>query len=758
MTPSPPHFSRPRERLRGSVPFLVLAVCLLVTAAVVYFIGLTVEVQERMRFDNAARRARTAISTRMETYLALLRAEVGLFAASVEVTRDEFAEFADHLELRRRYPGSQGVGYSIRVMPRELPRLVASMRAQGVPNFRVWPDTPRSEYHAIIYLEPLDRRNAAAIGYDMYTEPTRRVAMERAARTGMAAATGRVTLVQEIEGERQPGFLVYLPVYEKSAALSTEAQRMEALRGFVYSPFRAGDLLSNLFPLEPEREVDVQVFDLHRGDSPSVLFDSQRGQPQRDPKFISRDRLEVAGRPWLLVVSSRPVLERSPERTLAWWTLVGGLVLSLALFALVRSEMRARAQAELASESLRASEAAVQQTAQALERMVEAERAAHVAAAEANRAKDEFLATLSHELRTPLNAILGWATMLQTRRLAPDQQERAVTVIERNARSQAELVDHLLDVSRIVTGKLPLDLKAIDLAPSIQAAVDAVRPMAEAKGVALEWVAEARGPVLGDPDRVQQVAWNLLTNAIKFTPAGGVVTSVLRTVEGHVEFTVRDTGIGITREFLPHVFERFRQADSSTTREHRGLGLGLAIVRYLVEAHGGSVTVDSEGPGRGSLFSVRLPVRAETRPALAAASRAPEAEPPQGQLEGVRVLVVDDEADTRELVATVLRSHGASPTQAGSTSEAMARLAADRFDVILADIGMPGEDGIELIRRVRGLPPGEGGRLPALALTAYGRSEDRQRVLDAGFQAHLVKPALPAEIVFAIAGLVARQV
>jgi signal transduction histidine kinase/ActR/RegA family two-component response regulator len=756
MTPNPTEPARPADPLRASVPFLVLAVCLLVTAGAVYFIGRTVRVQERFRFDNAARHARNTISARIEAYLALLRAEAGLFAASEDVTRDDFGEFASRLELRRRYPGGQGVGYSVRVLPPDVPRLVAAMRAQGIRGFHIWPDYPRPEYHAIVYLEPLDRRNSAAIGYDMFTEPIRRAAMEQAARTGMAAASGKVTLVQEIEGEKQPGFLIYLPVYARGAPLSTEPQRMAALQGVVYSPFRAWDLLSSLFPLEADRDVDVQVFDLHRGQPEMVLFDSQRGQTRHDAAFVSTERLEVAGRPWWLVVSSRPPLEQSPERTLAFWTIIGGLLLSLALFAVVRSEVRARAQAELASESLRHSQAAVHATAQALERMVIAERGAHVAATEANRAKDEFLATLSHELRTPLNAILGWATMLRTRQLPPDQQERALGVIERNARSQSELIDHLLDVSRIITGKLRLDLRAVELAPPIQAAVDAVRPVAEARDVELEWLPEASGTIVGDPERIQQIAWNLLSNAIKFTPAGGAVAATLRASADRAELTVRDTGIGIAPEFLPHVFERFRQADSSTTREHRGLGLGLAIVRYLVEAHGGSVTVDSKGQDCGSTFTVRLPLRTESgQPLLPAA--APEVGRPQRRLEGTRILIVDDEVDARELVATVLRAQGADATPASSADEALACLAAERFDVILADIGMPGQDGIEFIRRVRSLPPEQGGLLPALALTAYGRSEDRQRALDAGFQAHLMKPALPAEIVSAVAGLVTER-
>jgi signal transduction histidine kinase len=527
-----------------------------------------------------------------------------------------------------------------------------------------------------------------------------------------------------------------------------------ALRGFVYGPFRAGDLLSNIFPPDAEREIDVQVFDLVRGRPDALLFDSRGPDAVRDARFEISFRVEVADRPWWIVVSSRPALEDSPHRSFLAWTIIGGLALSLTLFALMRLEVRARDVAEQATGSLQQSQAALRASARELERVVAAERDAHAEAAEANRVKDEFLATLSHELRTPLNAILGWASMLREKRLDPVQQARALEVIERNARSQAELVDDLLEVSRIITGKLRLELRGIDLEPAVAAAVDAVKPMAEARGVALHWQPQTRGRVLGDPDRMQQVAWNLLSNAIKFTPRGGSVTADVIERDGFVELVVSDAGVGIAPEFLPHVFERFRQADSSTKRGHGGLGLGLAIVRHLVEAHGGGVHAHSDGENRGATFTVRLPAYHGARDRSAATEAAPLAATGSSPgLSAARVLVVDDEPDARDLVGAIVRESGGRAVAVSSVGEALGALHANRFDLIIADIGMPGRDGLDFIREVRSLPPEAGGTIPALALTAYGRPEDRRRAIDAGYQAHLVKPARPEDIVAAAESL-----
>ncbi|HXH82260.1 MAG TPA: PAS domain S-box protein, partial [Candidatus Tectomicrobia bacterium] len=391
-------------------------------------------------------------------------------------------------------------------------------------------------------------------------------------------------------------------------------------------------------------------------------------------------------------------------------------------------------------------------------RVHEAERRARAEAEAANRAKDDFLATLSHELRTPLNAILGWARMLREGKLDPPQTARALEVIERNALAQTQLISDLLDVSRIITGRVRLDVQSVDLPAVVDAAVDAVRPAAEAKDITVQVDLEpGLGTVQGDPARLQQVLWNLVSNGVKFTGRGGVVTVHGARRGSMVELVVRDTGVGIRPEVLPHVFDRFLQADSTTTRTHGGLGLGLAIVRHLVELHGGTVHAASDGEGQGATFTVRLPLK----PVVAAPSAglrrasthvAPPALDTAPSLAGLRVLVVDDEPDARDLVASILERAGAAVAQAASAGEAVEAAESVAPDVLISDIGMPETDGYALIRTLRERGVG----VPALALTAYARYEDRQRALGAGFQAYVAKPVDPGHLLRVVAGLAGR--
>jgi PAS domain S-box-containing protein len=381
----------------------------------------------------------------------------------------------------------------------------------------------------------------------------------------------------------------------------------------------------------------------------------------------------------------------------------------------------------------------------------------------ANRLKDEFLATLSHELRTPLTAVLGWVRMLREGSLEEPAATRALAIIERNAEAQQQLIEEVLDVSRIITGKLRLDMRPVELVPVVETAADAVRPAAEAKNIELSVRINSEANfVSADPTRLQQVIWNLLTNAIKFTPQQGKVEVSLGRVGENVEIKVIDTGSGISPEFLPHVFDRFRQADSSSTRRYSGLGLGLAVVRYLVEQHGGSVSAESEGENQGSTFTVRLPVSALRMDADQYA-RLKQGEPadarqldPALSLEGVRALVVEDQADVRELLSVLLKQYGAQVVTSDSAVDALDALRGENIDVLISDIGMPGEDGYWLIKQLRSLDAGLGRDIPAVALTAYATEADRERVLTAGFQAHVSKPIEPAALVSAVAGMFRR--
>jgi len=395
--------------------------------------------------------------------------------------------------------------------------------------------------------------------------------------------------------------------------------------------------------------------------------------------------------------------------------------------------------------------------------LLEREQAAHAEADNANGIKDEFLALLSHELRTPLTSILGWSDMLMEGTLGEVAEKHAFEIIGRNARAQRQLIDDLLDTSRIITGKMRLEVRPVELAPLIEIVVEAVRPAANARNIQLQVVLDPlTSPISGDPQRLQQIIWNLLTNAIKFTPKGGSVEVGLERIKSHLELLISDTGQGIEPAFLPHVFDRFLQSDSSSTRRHGGLGLGLSIVRQLVELHGGTVTALSQGAGLGATFKVTFPLMSvhhvpsniETRPALIVPKSRTDA---QLSLRDLRVLVVDDEPDAREVIAAVLTGRGAKVVAVESGVDALAELEGPRFHAMVSDIGMPDMDGYSLIQKIRGLPPERGGNVPAVALTAYAGNQDRIRALTSGYQTHISKPVEPAELVTVVASLAERS-
>ncbi len=402
----------------------------------------------------------------------------------------------------------------------------------------------------------------------------------------------------------------------------------------------------------------------------------------------------------------------------------------------------------------------VKRLADERESLLESERIARQETQRISLMKDEFLANLSHELRTPLNAILGWSQVLASDRATEADLKQGMETIQRNAREQARLIEDLLDVSRIVSGKVRLDVQETDLSVVVQQALDSVRPSAEAKGIRLRQIIDPSIPsASGDPNRLQQVVWNLLSNAVKFTPKGGKVDVILQRVSSHIEITVSDSGVGIEREFLPHLFERFRQADSSTTRAHTGLGLGLSIVKQLVELHGGTVSAESRGANLGATFVVSLPlisVRAEANREHPTASLGVALPAERIDISGVHVLVVDDEPDARELVKRVLAHYGADVCIAASAQQALELLKSYRPDVIISDIGMPSMDGYDFMRQVRQLAPFAGTTLPAIALTAFARSIDRTKAIMAGYQIHMAKPIEPQELVATVASFAGR--
>jgi signal transduction histidine kinase/ActR/RegA family two-component response regulator len=726
--------------LRRSVPYGLFAVTCALAAAASWYVSSTTastaEVQARSEFVADAEQIQRQMQAGLDTYLEVVRMAAVLLSGDNEINGADFRRFVTGLQLPERYPGIEGIGFTLCVRRQNLGRLLRGFDLDG-NRIRVWPAASQAELCPTVFLEPSGDRNEAAIGFDLASEPALQEAMIAARDTGQPTATAKLSDVVVWEKGWRGNIVVFIPIYRFAAPLTTEQARRRALVGFVFSPVNSERLLQDVLA-STRPSIAVDVYDV------PVSTESLLGRSTAGPatsRYESVQSAQLAGREWLLRARSaeEPIglVSQTANQTLAAGVIFGLMVLWVTRAQVLAWESAARHEAELRATGL-------------------ALRASESQARAANRAKDEFLAMLSHELRTPLNVVLGWISMLRRGTLRDERATRALDIIERNARHQAELIDDLLDVSRIVTGKLRLELRPVAFAPIVSAVVDALGPTAQAKGITVTFAPVAEeSTIRGDPDRLHQIAWNLVSNAIKFTPANGNVWAELARDDRHVTLTVRDSGIGIAPEFLSHVFERFQQADSSTTRAHSGVGLGLAIARHLVELHAGHIEAHSEGRDRGATFVVQFPVVAATAVTAAAPLITYDARP-AARLDGVHVLVVDDDPNTLELLIVALGSTGARVTATDSARLALEQLTKAGADVIVSDIAMPGEDGFWLMERIRALP-GALGRTPAIALTALARREDRTRAIAAGFQMHLAKPVELAELQARVATLAAKR-
>ena len=1031
------------------LPLLWSLGVLALTLLGVRYLEQSASLQEGIRFRRSIDAMQRTIESRLDTYTSMVRGVAGLFVASELVTSNDFLRYASQLQLHDKYPGIQALGFARKTSPVDHAAFAAGLDNAGIGSLQVFPPADgEQEQFPIVLAYPRDERNRVALGYDMYSDATRRSAMRRAIDTAEPALSEKVTLIQEITATKQHGFLIYLPIYSGGDIPERLEERRAKIEGFAYGAFRANDLFEAMLGKTDGAPVGVQIYDGLRMDSESLLFASDQtanqsadgsqgllpveidreratGGPSaaswiRTPRLRELRQLEIAGHHWQLSYYSRYAFEKEARDSSALWLLVCGTALSGVLGAAVfqriryfehllrneveleKSEQRYRnfiqqsseaiwraelaqpiptswpvadqvdaflkkgrvaecndtmarmhgfknaeellgrpvqevlrpteenvrllcsffrsgyrlgkahseeleqnapartfvnslvgtvengllvetwgtkqdvTDIEIAQESIRLhtrildslvegvsvasadgtiiysnpaqdrlfgfepgelagrnianlyGEAAVpadrllsrvadhirensqrperflcqrkdgssfmvaarfaalelrgrsfivcvqeditdqlhhEESRREMElersRMLHAERAAREEAERASRMKDEFLATLSHELRTPLNAILGWAQLTKRQPSGSDQISTGLDIIERNARTQSQIIDDLLDMNRIISGKVRLNIISIDPVRVVHDAIETVRPAAEAKALQLDF--EQRGDiglVRADPNRLHQVFWNLLSNAVKFTDRHGKVVVRLARNENQVEVTVSDTGIGINTEFLPFVFDRFRQGDASTTRRHGGLGLGLAIVRHLVELHGGHITAESCGLGTGASFSVTLPVAPVVPLQEETDSFEPQphddvvASASPSSLKGAKILVVDDQPDARDLVKRLLEEVGATVLTASSAQEGLETIAKEPPSVIVSDIGMPEVDGYEFLRQVRKLPPKGGGATPAIALTAFARAEDRLLALRAGYQSHLSKPVEPSELIQVIAAVV----
>jgi signal transduction histidine kinase/ActR/RegA family two-component response regulator len=724
--------------LHRSVPYGVFAIgCALSVAAYSYLSNAAVEAAEiraRSQFIADAQQMRRQIQTGVSSYIEVARATAVLLSSENEINGFEFGRYVRRLELKERYPAIEGIGFAQCIDARDVARVLRSLALDGTPR-TIWPDTAGSRRCPVLFFDAGDGSGSRMLGFDLDADPRLSAAMHEARDSGEPALARSSALPAEVGGGDERGKLfVFIPVYRSPAPRDVAARR-RALVGFVFSPLDAARLFNHVVQVTMP-SVTYEVFE----GALAAPATSLGGHPATSPvSYQSLERVDVGGHQWLVNVSllahDTTMVPEEAERAL-----FAGLLVSFMLFLVTRAQARAW---EIAARH----EADLRSSAEALK---EREAQAHAA----NRAKDEFLATLSHELRTPLNVVLGWVGMLRHGVLSQERAADALEIIERNARQQAALIDDLLDVSRIITGKLRLNQRLLELGPLVTSVADALRPGADAKGVTLQ-VAEAPSPstVMGDPDRLRQAIWNLLANAVKFTPGGGRVSVTLERAEHHLTLRIRDTGIGIAPEFIPRVFERFAQADSTTTRAHSGVGLGLAIVRELVELHGGSVRAHSDGPDRGAEFVITVP-NAVAAPELPTPLSSAATDAPR--LDGVRVLLIDDDPNTLEMLIEALRTSGAEVSAASSARDALETLQEAQPHVIVSDIAMPGEDGLWLIKRIRQLSA-PAGATPAIALTALARKEDRTRAIEAGFQMHLAKPVRVADLQTVVAALAAEQ-
>jgi signal transduction histidine kinase/DNA-binding response OmpR family regulator len=674
------------------------------------------------------------VQLRMDSYQQVLRGVAGLLSADRDVDREAFRVYVDALGLAERYPGIQGVGFNARVPAAAREAHVQSVRRSGVPDYDIRPPGERDPYTAIVYIEPFAGRNLRALGFDTYSEPIRREAMDRAWTTGQGALTGRLTLVQETTQDVQAGVLMFLPLYPTGTPLGSEAARRETLRGWISGVFRMNDLMAGILGARRD-DVAIRIFDGAREAADTLLYDSDRAAPPSDaaPRFATRRVIQVAGRPWTMAFHSTPAFEARLQTGSARWVAVGGVLGTVLLALMVRLLARGRERAEAAS-----------------------------------RVKSEFLANMSHEIRTPMNAIIGFSGLAMKTELS-DRQRDYLTKIEASGRHLLGLINDILDLSKIEAGKVTIESAPFYLPDVIDHVTSLVAQRCADKGLALVVDVDPQVPkaLVGDALRLGQVLINYANNAVKFTERGEVALRVrcerLDGDRARLRFSVSDTGIGLTPEQQSRLFQKFQQADGSTSRKYGGTGLGLAISRQLAGLMGGEVGVDSQwGQGSTFWFTAEVGVADATEASAVAANRAgatagASADAPSSgwvpgaiaSLRGAQVLLVDDNELNLQVATELLQEIGVEVHTARDGQQAIERLRGAPVDLVLMDMQMPVLDGIEATIEIREDPAHAA--LPIIAMTANALDEDRERCLAAGMNDHLSKPIEPKALWAALA-------
>lgn len=582
------------------LPYLVLVVSLLVTLGATYFFYQNSQTKDNARFTTEVNKTKTIIENKLNGYTTMLRSTRAYIESDPAIDKNKFAVFVKNLELGNDYTGIQGLGYIESVPVDERQNLVEKMSLDRDVAFKIFPERPDNKtenLYIVVYLEPLTERNQKAVGFDMASEAVRLRALNQARDSGQISASGKIILMQAAEFEAHPGFLISLPLYKGGNVPQSVEERRRLLKGFVYSPFRAGDFLNDVQKTISSNYLSISIFDAEKS-SENILA---RTPENKESLFSTTNEINVANKKWIVEYRSLPDFETQSSANITPLIFISGLVFSLLLFSMTYLETYARANSERIAANLRESE-----NEKAM--LLESEQKARETAEKANQAKDEFIANVSHELRTPLNSIAGWSRILQSEEISPAMKSQALQTIDKNLRVQTKIIEDLLDFSQITSSKQEVNTQTIEFSELFEEAFKEIAPSAEEKGVLFEKLNSLDGQkVYGNYPRLKKVLKNLLSNAVKFTHKGGVVTAEARENQKLLELRIADNGQGIAPSFLPHIFEHFKQADSSITRQHGGLGMGLAISRQIIEYYGGEIEAKSDGEGKGTLFIVKLP-------------------------------------------------------------------------------------------------------------------------------------------------------
>jgi signal transduction histidine kinase len=594
-------------------PFLVLAVSIFLTLGITYNFYRSSLNKDTTRFNNEVNRVQSAIENKINLYTALLKGGRGFVESAAELNRESFANYIQSLDLERNYKSVQAIGYNKIVLPEEREALIKKMQAEGIEDFQMFPGGERDSYQAIIYIEPFNEQNKKDIGYDMFTEPNRREALVRAGDSGMPTASTKVNLLQGSGANSQTGFLIYLPIYKKGKIPETVEERRKNLIGYIYSPFRSADFLDEIQKSTDTSDIAVRIYDGEPKPenllSQTTFENNPKSVNQIEKDQSTENTMDIAGRKWTIKYDSLPAF--SEQSSINWTPLIflSGIIFSFLLFGMTYWETSARLKLETTAARLTESEAQKQ-------KLLENEQKARLLAEQANTTKDEFIAVVSHELRTPLNAIAGWTKILKTDNLSANTKNLALEKINKNLRSQTKLVEELLEYSQILSGIVNFEEKPVNFSDLFENTFQDVEAAAQERNIEFIKDNQLNGHlILGDEAKIKIVIYNLLTNAVKFTHSGGRIETRLSEADGAVQMTVKDNGKGMSSEFLPQIFDRFSQADTSSTRNYGGLGLGLTISKHIVKLHNGTIEANSEGIGTGSVFTLKFPHQKRIQPA-----------------------------------------------------------------------------------------------------------------------------------------------